>query len=179
MADEPNSRSVCQPVIPRFAAGFFKKLDRFDRDRLFQRLCHVVEREGRNGDSGKSLHFYARLRFGFHSRLDLKTGQIRIRHNLDFDFLKGQGMTERNQVCRLLGCHNACQSRCPQHIAFGRIARLNCAESLELHSHSPDRHRSSHRLRLGRNIDHLGLPLLIQMSQRDRSWFWLTFWLTV
>ena len=67
-------------------------------------------------------------------------------------------MAERDQIGNALGRHDAGRPGHPEHIALGELAGADRRQRRRLHPEGRSRDRLAHRLGLGGDIDHPGVP---------------------
>ena len=97
---------VCN-IVARLAAMFFDKPDRADHGIALHGLHHVIERKRRDTDGCQRLHLYAGGAAGLDRRADDDAPFIALRRKFNRCTGNGQRMTERDQVRRALGPHDA------------------------------------------------------------------------
>ena len=74
-------------------------------------------------------------------------------------------MTHRDEVTRALGGHDPGDPGGAQHVAFGRIAGTDRCERRRVHSDPARRHRQPLRFRLGADIDHARVAVIIDVGE--------------
>jgi hypothetical protein len=87
--------------------------------------------------------------------------------NVDRNLAQGEQLVaQRNEVVRLLGCHDAGKARCRQNITLGRVTIDNPLQAFQAASpHSPRRARSAMVTAFVSHIHHAGAACFIQMCQ--------------
>src|SRR5215471_18848698 len=63
-------RSSLSKPVSAFSAALFKQTHRTDRDPPLDRLTHIVQRQGRDGNGRQRFHLYSRFSFCFGNALN-------------------------------------------------------------------------------------------------------------
>src|SRR4030095_15132439 len=155
-------------AIPRarFAARLMEQPDVGNHHAAVDRLAHVIDGKGRNRGGGERLHLDAGAALELAGRLDVDGVALGVERELHVDRAQRQRMTERNEVGRLLGGHDAGKLRHRQHVALGGLLGRDELQRRRLHADTGARHGDTLGDVLGADIDHVRIATLVEVRER-------------
>jgi len=151
------------PVFPRLAAGLRFESHVGDGHRLIERFAHVIDGERGDRDGRERLHLDAGLRARGHFGFEVDA--VAAQHGAHVYVRQRERVTERNEIARALGGHDAGETRSLQRVAFRCPLRAHGRDRLLRHQHARRRDRAPHRRLFRARVHHRHAPLGIHVCE--------------
>ncbi len=129
-------------------------------------LAHVVDGQKRYLHGGQRLHFHTCRANGFNSCAAGYGGAVLVGREINCRARQCQRVAQGNQVTGFFRRHDARHAGYAQYIAFFGIACQNNGQRCRIHDNTPLGNGHTVRRRFGSDINHVGLALGIEMSER-------------
>ena len=136
-----------------------------DRHCAVDRLAHVVDREQGDAAGGQGFHLHTRLTGALGGRAAQHAAGRFVHLELDRHPRERDRVAQRDQVAGLLGALDAGNAGNAQHVALLGRSALDQRQCRRQHLNPAFGDRDPVGAGLGRNIDHVGLALGVEMGQ--------------